>query len=136
MAVTINIGGTRHERVFIGTNWRKPFKLADYDTDPSGLTAKDMDGMALTLDMRLQRDTAAVVFTKSIGSGLSIVGTFNPVLADSTQELILDVSDTDITVAKVGALGGKFPWSLKRTTAGGKTILAEGVIDVERATQD
>ena len=136
MAATFNIGGTRRQRVFIGTDWTFDFYLADYDEDPTGATAKDMDAMLLQFDMRLTRDAAAAVVTKAIGTGLAIVGTFDPIMEDNTQVCRLSIFDDDITVAKVGALGGKFPFSLKRLTSNAETILAEGLVIVERATQD
>lgn len=136
MAETINIGGTRRQRVFIGTDWTFDFYLADYDADPTGATAKDMTGMALSLDMRLTRDATAAVFTKVIGAGLEVLGVFDPDMEVNTQLCRLSVADDDITVAKVGALGGKFPYSFKRMTSNAETILGEGVITVERATQD
>lgn len=135
MAATIDIGGSSTERVFLGTDWTKAFKVADLDTDATGATAKNITGWALTFDIRAGVSSSAALLTKTTVSGLAISGTFNTVLATSTQVVTVTVSDTDLTTATCGRRGGTFYWSLKRTDDGSEAILAEGTIVIERATQ-
>lgn len=135
MATELQIGGTDTERVFIGTDWSKDFKIADLDTDATGATAKNVTGWAVTFDIRKQDKSSNVLLTKSVGSGITITGTFNSVLATSTQVIRIAVADTDVTTALFSTDGGTFRYSLKRTDDGAETILAYGDIVVERATQ-
>jgi hypothetical protein len=132
---TLQIGGSETERVFIGTDWSKPFKVADYDTDPTGATAKDITGWALTFDIRDSRTSPTAILAKTVSNGITIAGTFNSVFSTSTQLATLAIADTDITTALFGRNGGTFYYSLKRTDDGSETILAEGRIVIERATQ-
>lgn len=130
------IGGESTERVFLGTDWTKAWKVADYDADSTGATAKDIAGWAITFEIRKTPSTSGTaLLSKTVGSGLTISGTFNSVLATSTQKVTLAVADTDIVPATFGANGGLFYYSLKRTDDTFETILAYGKIVIERATQ-
>lgn len=130
------IGGTATERIFLDTDFTKAWKVADYDADATGATAKDITGWAITLEIRRAPSTpGTALLTKTVGSGLTISGTFNSVLATSTQVVTWTNADTDLTTTIFGANGGRFHYSLKRTDAGFETILAYGAIVIERATQ-
>ena len=135
MAAELNIGGTDTERVFLDTDWTKAWKVADIDTDPTGATAKNIAAFAMTFDIRRSPSSTTALLSKTVGSGLTVSGVFNSVLATSTQVVTLTVADTDITTAIFGTRGGDFYYSLKRTDAGSETILAHGTIKIERATQ-
>lgn len=129
------IGGTSTERIFLGCDYSKPWKVADYDTDSTGATAKNITGWAITFEIRRAASTSTALLTKTVGSGLTISGSFNSVLATSTQVVTLALADTDLTTATFGSLGGRFMYSLKRTDDTFETILAYGPIVLERATQ-
>lgn len=131
MAVELNLGDSATDRVFLDTDWTKDFKVADIDTDATGATAKNITGWAITFDIRRRDSSETVLLTKTA----SITGTFNSVLATSTQVARVTVADTDMTTTLFGSNGGLFRYSLKRTDAGGETILAYGNITIKRATQ-
>ncbi len=131
MGVTEQLGGTDDERIFIGTDWQKSYKVADLTTDETGATAKDVTGWAITFDIRSKRTSEDVLVTKTA----TIAGTFNSVLATSTQKVTVTIADTDITTDDFGASGGTFYYSLKRTDDGSEGILKEGRIVIQRATQ-
>jgi hypothetical protein len=131
MAVELNLGASATDRVFIDTDWTKDFMVADIDTDSTGATAKNITGWAITFDIRRSDASSSVLLTKTA----SITGTFNSVLATSTQVARITVADTDVTTAIFGANGGTFRYSLKRTDAGTETVLAYGNILIKRATQ-
>jgi hypothetical protein len=135
MATEVNIGDSATDLVFLDTDWTKAFKVADLDTDESGATAKDITGWALTFDIRPTRSSSTVLLTKSVGSGVTISGVFNSVLATSTQVATITVTDTDMATSVFGRSGGVFHYSLKRTDNGFEAILAYGTIRVKRATQ-
>lgn len=135
MSVTEKIGGSTTERLWIGTDCSKSWRVADYDTDSTGATAKNIAGWLMTFDIRRARESSRVKLAKTIGDGLTISGTFNSVMATSTQVVTLVLTDTDLSTTTFGSKGGTFYYSLKRTDDGSETILAEGPIVIERATQ-
>lgn len=135
MPAEINIGGVSTERVFLDTDWTKPFKVADIDTDATGATARNIAGYAITFDIRRSHGSTSALLSKTVGAGLTISGTFNSVLATSTQVVTVAVADTDMTTAIFGTNGGVFYYSLKRTDTGAEAVLAYGTITIQRATQ-
>lgn len=135
MSATIQIGGTSFERVIIGTAWTKDFKVSDLDTDSTGATAKDISGKSITFDVRKATKSSSAILIKTVGSGLTITGSFNIVLATSTQVVRLSISAGDITTNLFGKDGGTFYYSLKIINSGIETVIADGAIVIERVTQ-
>ena len=135
MAYEVQIGGTATDRVFLDTDLTRVFEVLDIDTDPLGLTAKNVSGWALTFDIRVSDKSVAALKSFAIASGLAIAGTFNSVAASNAQRVTWTCADTDLTTAIFGAGGGTFRYSLKRTDAGSEAILQYGNIVIQRATQ-
>lgn len=131
MAAAVDFGGSDTDRVFLGTDLTKAFHVLDYDTDTTGATAKDITGWAITFLARKTDDSSAALLTKT----LTIAGTFNATATLNAQRATVTLADTDLTAAVFGPRGGRYRYSVKRTTDGSETILAYGDFIVERATQ-
>ena len=136
MASTVQLGGVDADRIFIDTDFTRDFAVLDLDADRTGATAKQVTGLPFTLDIRPRdHSSAPPIISFSIGSGLSIIGTFNSVAASNTERIRWTCADTDLTTALFSIRGGTFRYSLKRTTPGSEVIIQRGDIVIERATQ-
>ncbi len=131
MGVTEQMGGSDAERIWIGTDWSKSWKVADLVTDSTGATAKDVTGWAIRFDMRRSRTSGDVLLAQDA----VIAGTFDAILNTSTQKVTITIADTDISTDIAESNGGTFYYSLKRTDDGSEAILKEGKIVIQRATQ-
>lgn len=131
MATEVQIGGSDDDRVFIGTDFTRDIAVPDIDTDPTGATAKEVTGWAVTLDVRRTHSSDDIVYAKA----LTIVGVFNSVAASNTQRLRWTAVDTELTTDVFGPNGGTFYYSVKRTDAGLEAVLQFGKMIVQRVTQ-
>lgn len=131
MAAEIQIGGSDSDRFFIDCDGTRRFHVLDYDTDSTGATAKEVTGWAVTFDIRRKDSDSAAIASWTC----TITGTFNSVASTNTQRLIWTFLDTEVTTTLFGVNGGTYRYSLKRTDAGGETILQFGDVVIQRATQ-
>jgi len=130
MAAHLQIGGTDTDRIFLGTAFTRKFHVKDIDTDATGLTAKDMTGKTVVLDIRTTHKSTATLLTAT----LTVAGVFNTVAASNLQRLQWACAYGDLTTAIFGPAGGTFAYSVK-TTDSSKTVLQWGDVVIERATQ-
>lgn len=90
-------------------------------------------GYAFTYDLRREPASAAPLFTPI---ACTIVGSYNASRAVNTQRVRARLNDTDHTAASVvGANGGLYWYSFKRTTDGAERIALWGQQRFTRATQ-
>jgi hypothetical protein len=93
-------------------------------------TCKDVSGYALTFIVRTSDTTSnAALITKTVGSGITISGSFNASNSLNTQRVEVVVEDTDTwsTDPEGQRLSPKtYRYALKRTDAGSETLLAYG----------
>jgi len=132
MAAEIQMGGVEDDRIFIGTDFTRDFQVLDLDTDASGATAKDVTGQVYTFDIR-KRDQDNV--PAKLSATMTVVGVFDTVAADSTQRLRWTCLAAHLTTALFGLNGGRYRYSLKRTTTSLHTVVQFGDIIIQRATQ-
>lgn len=124
-------------KVFIGED--KVFRFPIY-TDPTKTVIADVSAWQLRFDVRRKdKDPDPALFTKSLGAGITVTGTFNadPVVNTQRVEVAIEDDDTYDPLAdefnpKMKA--GKYRYSLKRMNAGSETVLAYGDFVVLQAT--
>ena len=103
-------------------------------------TMQDVAGWTFEFLVRLKDKTVGTpLIDKSSGSPteISVTGTYNATRATNTQRVVVSLFDTD-TAASDGSsvvLAPKtYRYSLKRTDAGGETILTYGDFELLQAT--
>jgi hypothetical protein len=122
-----------------GTETRLDLDLGT-DGPPYNFQVKDADDATAAVDVsawtfsfmvkRSAHDLdAAALITKTLDSGITIAGTFDPVAADSTQRVTVTIADTDTDALNSGTC----VWELKRTNAGAERVVAYGEIRLYRS---
>jgi hypothetical protein len=127
----VQMGGTDDDRIFIGTDFTRDFHVLDLDADPTGQTAKNVDGHTYVFDVRKEDKSSEVKLSKE----LAVVGTYDPNPEANTQRLRWTCADDDLTTEIFGRDGGTFRYSVKRTNPGNETVVQFGDIVIERVTQ-
>ena len=88
---------------------------------------EDVAGWAFS--WKLQKDTGAVVLTKTMADGITIIGTFNADPAQNTQRVVVEIEPDDTTALK----GGQYQHELKRIDADAQYVLAGGYAQLTKA---
>lgn len=118
MAYPANI--TRDDSVFLGEDKQLQFTIY---TDATLAACQDVSGFTLSWSLAA-RPGATVALAKTLGSGISVTGTFNASPPVNTQRIVITLADTDTDAIAFGT------WyhELKRTDAGLEAVLAQGTI--------
>jgi hypothetical protein len=98
---------------------------------PAQWVPLDVTGVAFRFDLREEPTSAAA----KIGKDCTIIGAYNASRAANTQRVRTTLTDDDTAAANLGANGGLFWYSIKRTTDGAEAIALYGQARVIRATQ-
>jgi len=116
----MNIGG--NDDLFIGEDKNLDLEVLDDDDVPVNVT-----GWAVTFDMREKPHSP----TTMVSLTCSVEGTYSATRALNTQRLRAALTDDHTTKFEAG----RYAYSFKLTTAGAETILAQGGITFQEATQ-
>jgi hypothetical protein len=109
---------TKDDHIFRGEDKKLRFPVFEEDN----ATPKDVSGMALEWVLRGRRPTDAALLTKTTADGITVEGIFNVDPDVNTQEVVVDILDTDTEALDAGL----YRHALKRTDPGSETILSFG----------
>jgi hypothetical protein len=109
---------TKDDHIFRGED--KHLRFPVYEED--GVTPKDVSGMALAWVMRGRAANAPELIRKTTDDGISVEGAFNIDPDLNTQEVVVDILDTETE----GIAAGNYRHALKRTDEGSETVLSFG----------
>lgn len=91
---------------------------------------EDVTGWALTWVLKKKVDGAALIEKATSGSGIVISGVYDADPSVNTQRVEVTIDDTDTydpdASPEIEIRPGDYVYALKRTDAGGETILAYG----------
>ena len=117
---------TTLDPLYLGTDFSYAFHVKNDAED----TSIEITGWALSFVLKVSpadADTGAILI-KTVGSGITISGTFSATPSANTQRATVAIADTDTDVAPECRAW----WELKRTDAGFETILAYGRVELRR----
>lgn len=92
-------------------------------------TPEDVSGWTFRWELRIKdTSTGAPILSKTVGSGITITGTYSPVHASNTQRVVVAIADTE-TYSDAGAVlipPKTYMYSLKRDDPGSEKTVVYG----------
>jgi hypothetical protein len=117
---------TTLDPLFLGTDHEYIFDIRD-EAEAVSLDINTWD-LSWMLKRKLPDEDANALLTKTIGSGITVAGTFNADPASNAQRATTVIVDTDTDTLRPATCH----WELKRTDAGFETVLAYGTVELKR----
>jgi hypothetical protein len=114
----------------------------DANGNPTIVSADPVDvtGWNMSWILRVSQEaTDPALITKTVGSGVTITGTYSSVFASNAQRVFVSIADTDTyddTVSPTSAFAApkEYAYSLKRTDGGSERVLVWGVLPLGKVT--
>lgn len=128
--------------LFIGEDLRIDLEVIDQSSTVNPATGAPVPpaswvpldvGSGYTFQFDLREEPTAA--SPKISVACSIIGTYNASRAVNTQRVRATLTDDDTAVANLGANGGLYWYSFKRTNDGAERIALYGQARFTRATQ-